>query len=288
MVRLVLGTATFGTGYGIANKGIRVKTDTVQELIKTAEKLGIVDFDSAPAYGQAEELLGRFLDPKLSPRVSSKISREDCKSVKLMISSVRETLRRTNVATLENLYLHDSEILSEIGASEAISGLEEIKDLGLAKNVGISAYELESLLRFKERFPQLKAFQVPENILDRRMFYSQDLLDLSKEGNTFIVRSLFLQGLILMSPEDIPTELEAAKMAIFKLRSFSDSNFISPLSICLGYGRLIPWASGLVIGAVSSTQLQQIVEAKNSLPKEWESEIQILPEEIVDPRLWTK
>ena len=288
MVRLVLGTATFGTGYGIANKGNQVKSDTVQELIKTAEKLGIVDFDTAPAYGLAEELLGRFLDPKLSPMVSSKISSKDCRSVRLMISSVRETLCRTNVATLENLYLHDSEILSEIGANEAISGLEEIKHLGLAKNVGISAYELESLLRFKDRFPQLKAFQVPENILDRRMFNSQDLLDLSKEGDTFIVRSLFLQGLILMSPEDIPTELEPARAVISKLRAFSDFNSISPLSICLGYGRLIPWASGLVVGAVNSTQLQQIVEAKTSLPKEWETEIQILSEEIADPRLWTK
>lgn len=288
MVRLVLGTATFGTGYGIANKGIRTNSNTVQELIKTAEKLGIVDFDTAPAYGLAEDLLGKFLDPKLSPKVSSKISRENCKTVKLMISSVRDTLRRTNVDTLENLYLHDSEILSEIGSSEVISGLDEIKSLGLANNIGISVYELDSLLRFKDRFPQLKVFQVPENILDRRMFNSQDLLDLSNEGDIFIVRSLFLQGLILMSPEDIPTELEVAKAAISRVNAFSDSRLISPLAICLGYGQLIPWASGLLIGAVNSTQLQQIVDAKTSLPKEWESEIQILPDEIVDPRLWTK
>jgi hypothetical protein len=205
-----------------------------------------------------------------------------------MISSVRDTLRRTNVDTLENLYLHDSEILSETGASEVISGLDEIKNLGLVNNIGISVYELDTLLRFKNRFPQLKVFQVPENILDRRMFNSQDLLDLSKEGDTFIVRSLFLQGLILMSAEDIPVELEKAKTAIFKLQAFSDSRLISPLAICLGYGQLIPWASGLLIGAANSSQLQQIVEAKTSLPKDWESEIQILPEEVVDPRLWTK
>jgi aryl-alcohol dehydrogenase-like predicted oxidoreductase len=288
MIRLVLGTATFGTGYGIANQGIRINPNTVQELIKTAEKFGITDFDTAPGYGLAEDLLGKFLSPKLSPKISSKISKENCKSVILMIASVKETLRRTNVDTLENLYLHDSELLSETEATEAMSGLDEIKNLGLAKNVGISTYDLDTLLRFKDRFPQLTAFQVPENILDRRMINSQALFDLSNEGNTFFVRSLFLQGLILMSPEEIPKELKAAKMTILKLRAFSDSNSISPLAICLEYGRLIPWASGLVIGALNSTQLQQIVRAKISLPKEWETEIPILPDEIVDPRLWTK
>ena len=288
MANLVLGTATFGSEYGIANKGRRVSSQTVQDIIKTAETLGIVDFDTAPAYGPAEALLGEFLDPKSFPKVSSKISKENCKSVTLMISSVKETLRRSKVEMLENLYLHDSEILSEIGAQEAISGLVEIKNLGLAKNIGISTYELTTLLRYKERFPQLTAFQVPENILDRRMFHSQDLLDLSKNGNKFIVRSIFLQGLLLMPLGDIPIKLERAIPAISGLRAFSDSMGISLLAVCLGYGQLIPWASGIVIGAVSQEQLQEIVDAKEPLPKEWESELQKLPEDVVDPREWTK
>jgi len=288
MVNLVLGTATFGTGYGIANKGKRVNSETVRDIIKTAEKLGIVDFDTAPAYGPAEALLGEFLNPKFFPKVSSKISKENCKSVKLMILSVKETLRRSKVEILETLYLHDSEILSEIGAQETIVGLVEIKNLGLAKNIGISTYELSTLLRFKERFPQLNTFQVPENILDRRMFYSQDLLDLSKEGNKFIVRSIFLQGLLLMSLEDIPIELERAKLAISQLKAFSDSKAISPLALCPGYGQLIPWAAGVVIGAASAAELIEIVDAKELLPKEWESELQKLPEDLADPREWTK
>jgi len=288
MVNLILGTATFGTGYGIANNGIRLENNAVAEIIKTAQSSGIVEFDTAPAYGQAEVLLGTYLDQGFLPKISSKIGKEDAKSVKLMIASVEETLRRTKVDKLANLYLHDPEALSGIGASEAIAGLTELIGLELVEHVGVSVYSLQSLLEAKGLFPELSVFQVPENICDRRMLHSKELMDLANEGDSFIVRSIFLQGLLLMPSNEIPSELEQAKSAVSKIRTFLDSNPISPLDLCLGYGRAIPWASGLVIGAATASQLRQIIESKSILPIGWDSDIPTLPKEILDPRQWQK
>jgi aryl-alcohol dehydrogenase-like predicted oxidoreductase len=286
MVKFILGTATFGTGYGIANKGIKLENSEVSEIVVTAQSLGINEFDTAPNYSGAESQLGAFLDQRSQPKISSKISKEDSSSVKLMLASVRETLLRTRSNKLDNLYLHDPDALSGKEASETIAGLKEIIALGLANRVGVSVYSLQALLRAKELFPKLTVFQVPENICDRRLLYSSELADLQSQGDKLIVRSIFLQGLLLMSPDEVSLKFKGAKVAVSQLKTFANSYSHLPLDFCLAYGRSIPWASGIIIGAASASQLRQIVESKVKLPIDWESVIETLPVEILDPRQW--
>lgn len=286
MTNLILGTATFGTGYGIANKEVKLGHEAVREIVSTSQSLGINEFDTAPSYGKAEIQLGEFLDQGLEPKVSSKISREDSLSVKLMLGSVKKSLERTKVSRLKNLYLHDPEALSGIGANEIMLGFKEILALGLVDRVGVSVYSMQSLLRSKEIFPELTVFQVPENICDRRMLDSSELMALANEDNHLIVRSVFLQGLLLMSLDDIPPKLEESKPAIAQLKFFADTHGISTLDLCLSYGHAIPWANGFIIGAASTLQLHQIVESRVKLPDEWSSKVGIIPEEILDPRKW--
>lgn len=286
MTDLILGTATFGTGYGIANKEVKLDYETVREIVSTAQRVGISEFDTAPAYGSAEIQLGEFLDQGLEPKVSSKISREDSLSVKSMLGSVKKSLERTRVSKLKNLYLHDPEALSGIGAKEVMLGFKELLSLELVDRVGVSVYSMQSLLRSKEMFPDLTVFQVPENICDRRMLDSKELMALVSEGNQFIVRSVFLQGLLLMSIDDIPPKLERSKPAIAQLKTIADAHTVSTLDLCLSYGHAIPWAEGLIVGATSALQLLQIAESKIQLPDEWDSKVGTIPREILDPREW--
>ena len=286
MAKLILGTATFGTGYGIANKGIKLDHETVSEIVSTAQRFGINEFDTAPAYGNAETQLGEFLDQGLAPKVSSKISKEDSLTVELMVASVKKSLERTKVSKLTNLYLHDPEALSGSGASETILGLKELLAMGLVDRIGVSVYSIQSLLRAKEIFPELSVFQVPENICDRRMLDSGELMALAGDDNHFIIRSIFLQGLLLMSLDDIPHKLEGSKPAITQLKIFADTHNVSRLDLCLSYGRAISWAEGFIIGTAFALQLRQLVESKIQLPSEWESKIDTIPEEILDPRKW--
>jgi len=286
MVKLILGTATFGTGYGVANKGVKLENSEVSEIVVTAQSFGIDEFDTAPNYSGAESQLGEFLDQRSQPKVSSKISKEDSNSVKLMLASVKETLLRTRISKLDNLYLHDPDALSGIEASETILGLEEIIALGLANRVGVSVYSLQALLRAKELFPGLTVFQIPENICDRRLLNSSELADLQSQGNRLIVRSIFLQGLLLMSPEEVSLKFKGAKGSVSQLNALANSCGVLPLDLCLAYGRTIPWASGIIIGVASASQLRQVIQSKVKLPANWESVVDTLPVEIVDPRQW--
>ena len=57
-MKLALGTAQFGSAYGIANQSGRVSREEVKEII-TLARLNFIDtLDTAIAYGESEACLG--------------------------------------------------------------------------------------------------------------------------------------------------------------------------------------------------------------------------------------
>ena len=59
-MRLALGTANLGQAYGISNASQVTQAEAI-EIIQLAYQLGFRDFDTAPEYGTAEELVGKSL-----------------------------------------------------------------------------------------------------------------------------------------------------------------------------------------------------------------------------------
>ena len=59
--KLALGTAQFGLDYGISNRDGQTPRQDVKNIIQYAMKVGIQLFDTAPAYGISERLLGEYL-----------------------------------------------------------------------------------------------------------------------------------------------------------------------------------------------------------------------------------
>lgn len=286
MKTLILGTANFGNTYGVANNGVPTLPVAVKELVAWAQSNGVNNFDTATTYGDAETLLGNSLDLTLSPSIDTKLDSKTCSSREQVVKSVIEALKRLRVKQLGTVYLHNDELLHSSYQSEVSNGLKDVLDLGLARKIGVSVYSGSVINSCKRIFPELQVFQVPENICDRRLYYSNELLDLAEAGNTFIVRSVFLQGLLLMNPESIPAKLNLAKNSINDLNRFSSDRSISVLDLCLAYIASIKWSDHYIVGATSIDQLKAITEASSSLPEGFESFIQTLPNEIVDPRKW--
>ena len=80
MIKLVLGTASLKEGYGVASSKKSRSLKEIEIFIKTAQQLGINDFDTAPSYGSAEVFLGSFLDKSTNPKISSKLTLTDIKN----------------------------------------------------------------------------------------------------------------------------------------------------------------------------------------------------------------
>ena len=58
-MKIMIGTAQFGRGYGIANKVGKVQYEGVINILKLAATQGTVYLDTSSDYGQAESIIGR-------------------------------------------------------------------------------------------------------------------------------------------------------------------------------------------------------------------------------------
>ncbi|NCC93899.1 MAG: hypothetical protein EOM10_11550, partial [Opitutae bacterium] len=80
--RLMLGTVQFGLSYGIANRQGRPSYAVVRDILACAFEGGVNCLDTAAAYGESEELIGRALrELGLADRV-------------IVVTKVRESFKR--------------------------------------------------------------------------------------------------------------------------------------------------------------------------------------------------
>jgi aryl-alcohol dehydrogenase-like predicted oxidoreductase len=171
-------------------------------------------------------------------------------------------------------------------ASEISFGLREVLNQGIAKRIGVSIYSEAAISLNKRILPELSVFQVPENICDRRLMYSKEVLRLASQGNIFNVRSIFLQGLLLMQPSSLPKQFSDVAPRLQEVIDFAQKNSLTVLELCMGYARSISWASGIIVGVTSVAQLAEIQESSSSLPEGWDRDIPRLPIAVIDPRRW--
>ena len=59
MKQLILGTANFDNNYGILNNKLSI--NQISEILKLCFEENIKIFDSAPSYGESQEIMGNFL-----------------------------------------------------------------------------------------------------------------------------------------------------------------------------------------------------------------------------------
>ena len=285
--KIILGTANFGNQYGIANKNIDSSIESISKIIHTALELGVTSFDTAKGYGEAEAILGDNLVGYRNLSVTTKIGKNDCERASQIISSVQKSLQNTKIEKFSAVLLHDSSVLEGQYRNEVKMGLLELLDLGICERIGVSVYSESEIVGAKKNLPELTEFQIPENICDQRKISSEYLHELASTGNNISVRSIFLQGLLLMKASEVPLKLNTAIDKIMKLQKFALSNQISVLEACIAYAKSIPWASGLIFGIDSPQQLKIIVSNFN---KSYDLDMNQglkLDDWTLDPRNWS-
>jgi len=285
MKSLILGTANFGGTYGISSQK-KIPTESIEQILSVAQDNGINHFDTAKSYGEAEIILGKFLDKSQSLFIDSKIALSECESVNSILDAVNDSLNVLGIPKLNTLYLHNADLLSGNNSLIIQQGMEKVLDLGLADNLGVTVYTLKQLKEANAEFPLLSTFQILENICDRRLIHSKELLDFANKGNVVNIRSVFLQGLLLMSLKNLPDKLQKATHSIEDLNKYAIENHVNVLDLCIAYVKKIPWACNYLVGVESPSQLREILESSFELKENWETQISPLPEELKDPRFW--
>jgi len=285
MKNFIIGTANFGNLYGEFNPGV-VSENKIKNILNFAQKNDIHGFDTAKSYKNSEAILGKYLDRSKSIKIDTKIGAFECQSVEQIIISVRKSINLLGVSKISTLYLHDSNLILGQHCDTVARGLKEVMALGLVEHLGISVYTLDELLQCKAKFREFTRFQILENICDRRLTDSDDLIAMVEMGNKINVRSIFLQGLLLSNPRKLNGKFSLAKKSLVKLNDFANKNNVSVFHLCIAYAQTLKWVNQIVVGVESKSQLEQILNSSFQLPFGWQEQINTLPESLLDPRYW--
>lgn len=291
--QLVLGTAQLGMSYGIANKTGQPNQNTAEEIIQTAWNNGILEFDTAQGYGESEEVLGKaFANLNISKEVLviSKLDPDiDHLDKHAMSEALNSSLKRLGVPKLYGLMLHRENFLSlwEQGLAEHLCSFVES---GKIERIGISVYSPHKAIQALNT-ENIDFIQLPLNILDQR-FEQAGVFHLAQTKKKQIyARSIFLQGLILMSPEEVHEKMTYVRPILEQIEKLSKDIGLNRQEIALGYVKMgIPGVK-IVFGAETSEQVKQNVNYwSKSYPVSLVNKVKSLfgnvSEDVINPVLW--
>ncbi len=141
------------TIFGLGGEGILRTSGYFKEaesVIKKAVEVGVNYFDTAPAYQQSRDYLGKFLwnyAKREDVFLASKTHDRTCEGT---LSLVEDSLRRLNTDYLDLLQLHDlreKEDANEIfSGNGAIHALEKLKKQGKVRFLGITGHHDPDIL----------------------------------------------------------------------------------------------------------------------------------------------
>ena len=284
--KLALGTAQFGLKYGLANMADKVPSDMVAQLLKIASACDITMLDTAIAYGDSEQVLGRYNLTKFE--VVSKLPAvpSDCSNVEeWVLEQTIASLKRLKTDKLHDLLLHTPAQLLETNGEKIYKSILKLKEQGMVDQIGVSVYGPDELSELIKRF-DFDVIQAPMNIFDRRMENTGMLKQLKKAGVAIHIRSAFLQGLLLMSNDKIPVYFAPWAPLIKQYHQWLNQQGISPLQACLSYLNQHSDIDKIVVGVDYIWQLKQIIAAINTPSIGIPDFLQSVDEGLINPSRW--
>jgi aryl-alcohol dehydrogenase-like predicted oxidoreductase len=259
--RLALGTVQLGMPYGVANRVGQVATGEARLIVERARTSGMDTLDTAAAYGASEAVLGGI--GVADWIVISKIPPvpKGCADVHAwMRASVTGSLERLRVPRLGALLLHaPMQLLGPNGAA-IHSALQQLQEEGLTQRIGISVYGPEELDALFGNFA-FDLVQAPFNIIDRRLATTGWLARLRRAAVEIHVRSLFLQGLLLMAAAQRPVEFARWQSLWDRWDGWLGRTGLTAVQACVGFAAAHPDIDRAVVGVDSLRQLEEILSA---------------------------
>jgi len=276
-----LGTVSLGVDYGIdvpGGFGRPQESEAVDLLIEAAE-CGITLFDTAPAYGDSERLLGIAFGDRPECVIATKVSvpvdssGERVRGTALrdsIMSSLEESLHRLHRDSLDVVQIHNatSDILRE---GEITEVLEDARDEGLVRHVGATIYtEGEALTAIEAG--AIQVLQVPYSLIDRRM-EARVLVAAERAGVGVLSRSTLLKGMLTPKVQWAPKELHKLRDAAEGIRRALQCSWDELPQEALRFSLSAASISSVLIGARTADELRVALDAEREGP---------LPDECIE------
>jgi aryl-alcohol dehydrogenase-like predicted oxidoreductase len=299
---LVMGSAQLGLTYGVANRTGKPAREAALQLVRRAVDAGVATFDTARAYGDAEDRLGEALADRPATRAVTKLapltelapdaSRDTVQGA--VDASLDQSLTALRRASLDCLLLHRADHITAYGGA-VWDRLKEHLASGVIASLGVS---VQSPAEAHQALAEICVthIQLPFNVLDWRWREAGVIAALqADQAVTVHARSAFLQGVLLAGDPDLWPQISGVDPASLiawledTARAFRRA---SVADLALAYVRGQNWIDGVVIGQETEDQLDDnlwLCTRPPLSPQDCaliESTVPRVPQKLLDPAQW--
>jgi aryl-alcohol dehydrogenase-like predicted oxidoreductase len=293
--RLGIGTAQWGLEYGVTNSTGKPPLEEVLGILHVANCAGIDLLDTAWAYGDSEEVIGKTYTPSASFQIVTKtLPLKQMHSANMDLahaihSAFLASLTKLGQSKVYGLLVHHADDLLGPNGSVIWQVLEKLKKGGHVEKIGCSLYQPDQFFQLQKQY-RMDLLQIPFNIYDQRYVTSGMAEAAKKEGIEVHARSIFLQGILLCPPSKLPIQSAALKKqqtALWRQYQLLD---VSPVEAALGFCLICPHLDRVLIGCEKPQQLAQSIMVATQLSTKNKLEIfsafAISDESIINPSKW--
>jgi aryl-alcohol dehydrogenase-like predicted oxidoreductase len=296
---LSIGTVELGIDYGIpspANYGRPARREAIA-LIRAASASGINLFDTAPAYGESESLLGETLGSRSDVYIATKVSVPKNSAGNLMhgkslrqtlLESIETSLHRLKRDYLDIVQIHNATV-EVIERGEIAEILKHAQQEGKVRFLGASVYTEEEALAVIET-KCFDTLQIAYNILDQRM--AKRIFPAAQAMDTGVIcRSALLKGALTIKAQWLPPELTDLREAVAKVMEITGGSWETLPEIALRFCLSNQSVGTVLVGASTQNELRQAVHAAETgpLPGDLTSRMQALAhaeDRLLNPVHW--
>ena len=285
-MRIAIGTAQVGSQYGVANTSGILVENQIKKVLLMAQNEGVDTIDTASNYGKSEAILGNLNINNFKVITKLPAVPKDCLNIRKWVDGVVESsLESLNVKKIYGILFHNpNQLLTNYGA-ELYTALDKYKQKDIISKIGISIYSPSQLDLLLPKF-SIDIVQTPFNLIDRRILNSGWLEKLSNKNIEIHIRSVFLQGLLLMPHSNIPNKFSNWDSVWMKWNNWLSDNKVSAVHACLSFVESFKEVDKIIVGVDSLNHFEQIIQAMRKLPITNIINIESQDELLINPSNW--
>ena len=283
--KLVLGTAQFGSQYGVTNKNY-IGVEEGREIVDFCHKNNVREIDTAINYHGSEKILGNLdlKDYKIATKLP-KLNLQGSNYERWINNEISSSLKKMNLTFFDTLYLHSPRDILEDGGLEIYKILNDLKSKKIIKNIGISVYTPKTMLEIIDKY-QIDVVQFPFNVFDNRFNTDPIISELEKKSIKVYLRSIFLQGLLITNSKNHHAYFQKWKPLFHKWETWLFQNNLSAINVCLNYVLSNFNDAKIVLGISSLKELKEIINSDKNKITIVPNDISCDDLELIDPRKW--
>jgi len=284
--RLSLGTAQFGLPYGIVNSDGQVPTSETLQMLDRAYQHGIRKLDTASLYGASEATIGS--SDKHDWTITTKIAGlpADCGDVAGWVEGeLKASLNALQIEAVDTVLLHrPDDLLGPLG-KELYDALAACRANGLCKRLGVSLYSAGEVDPYLEHYA-LDTIQLPFSLVDRGLVTTGRARELNEAGIRIQVRSIFLQGLLLMGVAEQVRRFPQAEPLWRAFAAWCSEQGVTAHEACLRFVFGQADLDAIIVGVDSAAQLDALLKMVGAGPLAVPEDLATTDRDIIDPRRW--